>query len=163
MSRILILVSALLIWSTGSQSLAQEQKQTGAAPTQTKSETERPKTKVDRMINIAKERGEIVLARCLQDCDENAVEGDIETGRAIELAKPEYPPIARAAHAFGTVKVQLLIDVDGTVLEAVAVSGHPLLQGASVQAAKGSRFSPTKLDGKAVMVTGLLTYKFSSQ
>ena len=115
------------------------------------------------MINIAKERGEVVLARCLQDCDENAVEGDVETGRAVELAKPEYPPIAKAAHASGTVRVQLLIDIDGTVIEAVAISGHPLLQAVSVQAAKGSRFSPTKLDGKAVKVTGLLTYHFVGQ
>ena len=162
MSRILVLLSALLIWSTGSHVLAQEKTQAGVAPTQA-TQTKRPKTEVDRMINIAKEGGEVVLARCLEDCDNNAVEGDIESGRAVELAKPGYPPIARAAHASGTVKVQLLIDVDGTVIEAVAVSGHPLLQAVSVQAAKDSRFSPTKLDGKAVKVTGVLTYHFVSQ
>ena len=158
MMRILILLSALLIFATGSQALAQETKQTQAT-----NETERPQTEVDRLINIAKERGEIVLARCLQDCDENAVEGDVEAGRALELPKPAYPAIARAAHVSGTVKVQLLIDIDGTVIGAVAVSGHPLLQAASVQAAKDALFSPTKVDGKAVKVTGVVTYNFVSQ
>lgn len=157
MSRILILLSALLILSTGSHALAQEK------PTQATTETERPKTEVDRLINIAKERGEIVLVRCLQDCGENTVEGDVETGRALELPKPAYPPIARVAHVSGQVTVQLLIDVDGTVMEAVAVSGHPLLYGVSVQAAKDSRFSPTKVDGKPVKVTGVITYNFISQ
>jgi TonB family protein len=163
MIRILILVSALLIWSTGLHVLAQDKKQTGTAPTQTPTETERPKTEVDRLINIAKEGGEIVLARCLQDCGENTVEGDVETGHALELPQPAYPPIARAAHVSGHVTVQLLIDVDGSVMEAAAVSGHPLLQAVSVQAAKDSRFSPTKVDGKAVKVTGVITYNFIRQ
>lgn len=158
MSRILILLSALLIWSTGSHALAQDTKPT----TQATTETERPKTEVDRLINIAKERGEIVLARCLQDCGET-VEGDVDTGRALELPQPAYPPIARAAHVSGQVMVQVLIDVDGSVVQAAAVSGHPLLQAVSVQAAKDSRFSPTTVDGKAVKVTGVITYNFIRQ
>jgi TonB family protein len=77
------------------------------------------------------------------------------------LPKPRYPALARAAHISGQVTVQLLIDVDGTVMEAAAVSGHPLLYGVSVEAARNSRFSPTKLDGKPVKVTGVITYTSS--
>lgn len=155
MRRILILLSAFLIWSTGSHASAQD-KPSGA-------ETERPKTEVDKLIDKAKEGGETVLARCLQDCGENAIEGELEPGRALELPKPSYPAIARKAHASGQVTVQLLIDVDGTVLKAVAVGGHPLLQGVSVEAAKNARFSPTKLDGKPVKVTGVVVYNFVSR
>lgn len=144
MSRILILLSAFVIWSTGSHAFAQDTRQSGVATTQAAIETERPKTEVDRLIEKAKERGEIVLVRCLQDCGENVINGDVEIGRALELPKPTYPALARAAHVFGQVTVQLIIDVDGTVMEAAAVSGHPLLYGVSVEAARKSRFSPTK-------------------
>lgn len=163
MSRILILLTAFLIWSTGSSAFAQDKLQSGVATDKAATETERPKTEVDRILEKAKERGELVLARCLQDCGENAIEGDVEVGRALELPKPAYPPIARAAHVSGTVTVQLIIDVDGTVIAAAAVSGHPLLHGVSVEAAKNARFSPTKLDGKPVKVTGVISYNFIAQ
>ena len=160
MSRTLIL---FLILSTGSHVLAQEKKQSGVATTQAATETERPKTEVDQQIAKARERGETVLVRCLEDCDKkNAVEGDLEAGRPLVLPKPTYPALARRAKATGQVMVQLLIDVDGTVLNAVAVEGHPLLYAVSVEAAKNSRFSPTKLDGKPVKVTGVISYNFFS-
>ena len=163
MSRILILLSAFLIWSTGSSAFAQDKKQTGVATTQAATETERPKTEVDQLLEKARERGEFVLTRCLQDCGENVIEGDLEAGRALELPKPAYPPLARAARVSGSVTVQLLIDVDGTVIAAAAASGHPLLYVVSVEAARNSRFSPTKLEGKPVKVTGVITYNFVSQ
>ena len=162
MSKILIL-SAFLICSTGLNALAQDTKQSGGATTQAATETERPKTEVDRLLEKARERGEVVIARCLQDCGENSIEGNVESGRALQLPKPRYPALARAAHISGQVTVQLIIDVDGTVMEAAAVSGHPLLYGVSVEAARDSRFSPTKLDGKPVKVTGVITYNFISQ
>lgn len=161
MSRILILLGAFIICSSGSHAFAQDKKP-GAA-TQAATETERPKTEVDQLIEKARERGEVVLARCLQDCGENAIEGDVETGRALELPKPSYPELARKAHVSGQVIVQLIIDTDGTVMKAAAVSGHPLLYGVSVEAARKSRFSPTKLDGKPVKVTGVITYNFVGQ
>jgi TonB family protein len=159
MKRILILLSAFLIWSTSS--FAQEKKQTGETPA--KAETERPKTEVDGLLEKAKERGELVLAACLQDCGENAVEGDVEVGHVLELPKPRYTELARKAHVSGQVTVQILIDVDGTVIAAAAVGGHPLLYGVSVEAAKNARFSPTKLAGKPVKVTGVINYNFVSQ
>ena len=163
MSRILVLLSAFLIWSSGSSAFAQDKKPTGVATTQAATETEKPKTEVDQLLEKARERGEFVLARCLENCGESAIEGDLEAGRALELPKPSYPPLARAARASGQVVVQLIIDVDGTVMAPAAVSGHPLLYGVSVEAAKNSRFAPTKLDGKPVKVTGVITYNFVSQ
>ena len=162
MSRILILLSVVLICSSGPNAFAQEKK-SGIAATPASTETERPKTEVDQLLEKAKEQGELVLARCLQDCGENVIEGDVETGRALELPKPAYPPLARAANASGQVTVQVIIDVDGTVMAAAAVSGHPLLYGVSVEAARNSRFSPTKVEGKPVKVTGVITYNFVRQ
>ena len=91
------------------------------------------------------------------------ISGGVLNGKAISLPKPAYPPIARAAHASGTVVVQVLIDENGNVVSAHAVSGHPLLQSAAVGAARQAKFSPTKLSGQPVKVTGVIQYNFVSQ
>jgi periplasmic protein TonB len=91
------------------------------------------------------------------------ISGGVLNGKAISLPKPAYPPIARAARASGTVVVQVLIDENGHVVSASAVSGHPLLQAAAVGAARQARFSPTKLSGQPVKVTGVIQYNFVSQ
>jgi|SRR5690242_11008613 protein TonB len=91
------------------------------------------------------------------------ISGGVLNGKAISLPKPAYPPIAKAAHASGTVTVQVTIDENGNVISAHAVSGHPLLQAVAVAAAKGARFSPTKLSGQPVKVTGVITYNFVAQ
>ena len=89
-----------------------------------------------------------------------AIAGGVLNGKAIALPKPEYPAIARAAHASGTVVVQVLIDEEGTVVSASAVSGHPLLQAAAVAAAREAKFSQTTLSGMPVKVTGVIQYNF---
>src|SRR5689334_7421508 len=91
------------------------------------------------------------------------ISGGVLNGKAINLPKPGYPPIARAAHAAGTVVVQVLIDENGNVVSAKAVSGHPLLQAVAVAAARQARFSPTKLSGQPVKVTGVIQYNFVAQ
>src|SRR6266498_3565001 len=91
------------------------------------------------------------------------ISGGVLNGKAISLPKPAYPPIARQAHASGTVVVQVTIDENGSVVSAHAVSGHPLLQAVAVAAARGARFSPTKLSGQPVKVTGVITYNFVAQ
>jgi TonB family protein len=89
------------------------------------------------------------------------ISGGILNGKAISLPKPVYPPIAKQARASGTVAVQVLIDEEGNVVSASAVSGHPLLRAAAVAAARGAKFSPTKLSGKPVRVSGVITYNFT--
>jgi len=91
------------------------------------------------------------------------ISGGVLNGKALSLPKPPYPAIARAAHASGTVTVQVTIDESGKVISAHAVGGHPLLQQAAAQAAYGAKFSPTLLAGKPVKVTGVLTYNFEAQ
>jgi TonB family protein len=88
------------------------------------------------------------------------IRGGILNGKAISLPKPAYPAIARSARASGTVVVQVIVDETGKVISARAISGHPLLQAAAVQAAYGARFSPTQLSGQPVKVTGTISYNF---
>lgn len=91
------------------------------------------------------------------------ISGGVLNGKAISLPKPPYPAIARAAHAGGTVTVQVVIDENGNVISAHAVSGHPLLQAVAVAAARSAKFSPTKLSGQPVKVSGVITYNFVAQ
>jgi periplasmic protein TonB len=88
------------------------------------------------------------------------ISGGVLNGKALHLVQPAYPQIARQAHASGMVVVQVLIDENGNVVAAHAVSGHPLLQAVAVAAARASRFSPTKLSGQPVKVNGVIQYNF---
>ena len=94
---------------------------------------------------------------------EDAIQGEVLNGSAVALPKPVYSPLARAAHASGTVVVQVLIDEEGKVVSAHPVSGHPLLQPAAVAAARKAQFSPTLLEGEPVRVTGVIHYNFVAQ
>lgn len=95
--------------------------------------------------------------------NKGAIMGGVLNRKALSLPKPEYPAIARAVHASGTVVVQVLINEEGYVVSAKAVSGHPLLQAVSVTAAREARFSPTFLSGEPVKVTGMIEYNFVAQ
>ena len=91
------------------------------------------------------------------------ISGCLMNGRATKLAQPIFPPAARAVRAYGIVSVQVLIDENGGVIEAKAVSGHPLLRAASIAAARESKFAPVFLSGKAVKVSGVIVYNFVPQ
>ena len=91
------------------------------------------------------------------------ISGGVLNGKAIVLPKPDYPADAKTAGAAGSVAVQVTIDEMGSVIEAKAVSGHPLLQQPSVNAALQARFTPTSLMGEPVKVTGVLVYNFARQ
>jgi len=84
------------------------------------------------------------------------IAGGMLNGKAIYLPIPEVP----AGEATGVVLVQVLIDEQGSVLDAKAVSGPQHLQAAAVAAARLARFTPTLLLGEPVKVSGTLSYNF---
>jgi TonB family protein len=81
-------------------------------------------------------------------------------GKAISLPKPEYPSEARAAGDSGTVEVQIVIDEQGGVILAETSSGPPSLREAAARAARKARFSPTRLMGQPIKVSGRVIYNF---
>lgn len=91
---------------------------------------------------------------------EQIVTGGVLNGKAIKKPQPRYPPAAKYARAQGTVTVQIVVDEKGEVTSAVAVSGHPLLQAAGVEAARRAKFEPTTMCGHPVKVSGVITYGF---
>ena len=55
----------------------------------------------------------------------------------------------------------VILDETGKVVSANATSGPQILRDAAVQAALKARFSPTKLSGQPVKVSGVINYKFA--
>jgi TonB family protein len=93
--------------------------------------------------------------------DGRTASGGVLDGKAVSKPAPPYPALAKAARAAGVVTVQVTADESGHVVSAEAVSGHPLLREAAVQAARQARLAPTLAGGKPVKVSGVLTYEFA--
>ncbi|MGC2237004.1 MAG: TonB family protein [Pyrinomonadaceae bacterium] len=89
------------------------------------------------------------------------VSGGVVNGQATSLPKPVYPQTAKTVNASGEVSVQVMIDENGKVISAKAVSGHPLLRTVSEQAARSAKFKPTTLSNQPVKVTGVIIYNFA--
>lgn len=88
------------------------------------------------------------------------ISGGVLNGKALSLPTPNYPQAAKAVRASGAVNVQVLVDENGNVTRARAVSGHPLLKNSAERAARGAKFRPTMLSGQPVKVTGVIVYNF---
>ena len=65
---------------------------------------------------------------------------------------PEYPPLAMQARIHGTVLVDAIIDEHGNVVQAHAISGHPLLIAAALRAVLQWKYEPTFLNGQPISV-----------
>ncbi|HEU5460559.1 MAG TPA: energy transducer TonB [Pyrinomonadaceae bacterium] len=89
------------------------------------------------------------------------ISGGVLNGTAINLPQPIYPDQAKRMRTQGMVTVEVVLDESGKVVSAVATSGPAILREAAVQAALKARFSPTKLSGQPVKVSGVINYKFS--
>ncbi len=89
------------------------------------------------------------------------VSDGVTQGMAIRKVTPQYSAIAKAAHVFGPVQVQVLISEEGRVIEADVLSGHPLLRQAALDAARQWIFRPTLLSKVPVKVQGVLTFNFT--
>jgi TonB family protein len=89
------------------------------------------------------------------------VTGGVLNGTAISLPAPMYPDTARRLRMSGLVTVEVIVDETGKVISAQATSGPTALREVAAQAALRAKFSPTKLSGQPVKVSGVITYKFS--
>jgi TonB family protein len=89
------------------------------------------------------------------------VSGGVLNGTAISLPTPQYPDPAKRMRLSGVVAVAVIVDETGRVISAEATGGPAPLRESAVQAALKARFSPTKLSGQPVKVSGLINYKFT--
>jgi len=89
------------------------------------------------------------------------VSGGVLNGTAVLLPPPTYPDAAKRMRVQGLVTVDVILDETGKVVAANATAGPTVLRDAAVQAALKARFSPTKLSGQPVKVSGVINYKFA--
>ena len=89
------------------------------------------------------------------------ISGGVLNGTALSLPQPIYPEAAKRMRTAGMVTVEVVLDESGKVVSANAVSGPTILRDAAIQAALKARFSPTKLSGQPVKVSGIINYKFA--
>jgi tetratricopeptide (TPR) repeat protein len=126
---------------------------------------------VDRYACLLRKANKSAEAKGLEDRilgptstqDDAAALANILNGTAISLPKPSYSEEARAARAQGSVPVRVVIDETGNVLRACALSGPPQLIRESELSASRAKFSPTKINGVPVKVTGVIIYRFIKQ
>ena len=86
--------------------------------------------------------------------------GAVLWGGVIKKAQPRYPPSAKRFNISGPVDVQVTISEEGNVIEAKAISGHPLLRGAAENATRQWVFRPATLNGIPVETQIVLTFVF---
>ncbi len=89
------------------------------------------------------------------------VSGGVLNGMALILPPPSYPDAARRMRQSGMIQVEVVVDENGKVISARALSGSTILRDVAVEAAYRARFSPTKLSGQPVKVTGQINYNFT--
>ena len=80
---------------------------------------------------------------------------------AIEIPQPEYPATAELARASGPVRVELMIDQNGSVTNARATSGNPMLFEAATSAASKARFLMSAFSNQPTGAYSVLTYNFA--
>jgi protein TonB len=78
--------------------------------------------------------------------------GGVQAAKLMFAPKPRYSPLAIAAHIEGTVRIQAIIAIDGSIRNLQVMSGPPLLVNPAMEAVKQWRYQPTLLNGSPVEV-----------
>ncbi|HTU33090.1 MAG TPA: energy transducer TonB [Candidatus Acidoferrum sp.] len=84
----------------------------------------------------------------------------VMAGQLVHQVQPQYPEIARSIHLSGTVRLQAVVGIDGTVRDVEVLDGNPLLTRAAVDAVRQWRYRPTLLNGLPVEVETYITVNF---
>jgi periplasmic protein TonB len=88
------------------------------------------------------------------------VVSSLKLADAISQPKPQYPPMARAAHIEGAVVLSAVIARDGSIERLHVVSGHPWLAQAALDAVRQWRYRPYILNGASVEMETQITVVF---
>ncbi len=88
------------------------------------------------------------------------VGGRIKAPRLLVQTTPIYPTLARQTRLEGVVSIDAVIDPHGNVVEMHAVSGHPLLIPAALDAVQQWKYEPTYLNDTAIPVQLIVQVTF---
>jgi periplasmic protein TonB len=88
------------------------------------------------------------------------VSSGAQAARLLHGPRPVYPRLAIQTRTEGTIRLEAMIGVDGTIRQLRVVSGHPLLAPAALAAVETWRYQPTLLNGVAVSVATTIEVNF---
>jgi len=89
-----------------------------------------------------------------------SVGGDVQAAMLLKKVDPEYPLLAKKAHITGDVVLSAVIGADGKIENLSAVSGHPMLVEAAMNAVRQWVYRPTILNGTAFQVVTEIVVHF---
>ena len=87
----------------------------------------------------------------------------LSEGQLVNRVEPVYPRIAAISGIQGQVKLHAIIGRDGRIQSLNAISGHPLLLRAAIDAVEQWRYRPYILNGEAVEVETMITVNFKKE
>jgi TonB family protein len=89
------------------------------------------------------------------------VGGNVQANNILNKVQPVYPPVAKQAGLQGVVRLNVVINKEGTVQDIQVASGHPLLAETSVDAVRQWTYRPTLLNGALVEVVTVVDVNFT--
>lgn len=89
------------------------------------------------------------------------VSSGVAAGNLINRVNPTYPTMAKTARISGSVILQATISKSGVIENVHAVSGHPMLVPAAIDAVRQWRYRPYLLNGEPVEVETQITVNFT--
>ena len=88
------------------------------------------------------------------------ISSGVAEGLLVNKVEPQYPSMAKIAHVQGDVVLQATISKNGQIENLRAVSGHPILIQAAMDAVKQWKYRPYALNGEPVEVDTTITVRF---
>jgi protein TonB len=89
----------------------------------------------------------------------------IQVGSLVDAAtrkvNPTYPTVARTARVSGIVKVEVVLDEEGSVAEVKNAAGPEMLKRAATEAVRRWKFKPFMRDGQPVRASGFVNFNFT--
>lgn len=86
--------------------------------------------------------------------------GAVQEAKLIRKVMPEYPQLALKSHVSGEVRLEILVNEEGDVIDVKVIQGNPLLIAEAVRAVWQWKYSPTLLNGEPVIVNSSVTVVF---
>jgi TonB family protein len=89
------------------------------------------------------------------------VSAGVMAANLLSAPEPSYPKLATLTRTQGSVVMQAVISMEGTVEEVHVIKGPRLLRGAAKSAVRNWRYRPYKVDGVPVAVATTVSVDFN--
>ncbi len=103
----------------------------------------------------------MLLASAPSNSEAVSLDSKTASRMLIHFVKPEYPPVAKVNYIEGQVKVIMVVNREGSVVETHVLSGEPLLAAAALKAVRQWRFRPFRQSNGGKPFRTFMTVNFN--